>query len=370
VGGDDQPAQAHADQPHADQPHADQPHAAQPHAAQREPSQDAVERALALGPGDVAAARARLAGRVLETPVLRFPALDELAGAELWLKLENLQHVGAFKARGALLALTRLDPAARRRGVITYSSGNHAQALALAAREFGTTATIVMPVDAPAVKVGGVRALGAEVVFVGTTSDARRDAAYELAHSSGKPVVEPFDDEDVLLGQATATAELLETLDTRGVTLDALLVPTGGGGLLAGACLAATDRGLAIHPVEPAGCDSMGQSLRAGRRVRVGPAPSIADGLRTVMPGLRTFAIARRDAAAGIVVDDDAMAGALLDLLEHGKVLAEPSGAAGLAAALTRTVPGTPRRIGVIVTGGNVDPRLVTRLLADRHAAG
>ncbi len=350
MGGDDQPAQAHTDRD--------------------EPGRDAVERALSLGLADVAAARAALAGRVVETPVLRVPALDRRAGAELWLKLENLQHIGAFKARGALLALTRLDAAARGRGVITYSSGNHAQALALAARAFDTRATIVMPVDAPAVKVGGVRALGAEVVFVGTTSDARRAAAYELAHTHGKPVVEPFDDEDVLLGQATATAELLETLDSQGVSLDALLVPTGGGGLLAGACLAATGRGIAIHPVEPLGCDSMGQSLRADARLRVGPAPSIADGLRTVIPGVRTFAIARRDAASGIVVDDDAMAAAVLDLLEHGKVLAEPSGAAGLAAALNRTVPGTPRRIGVIVTGGNVDPLLVARLLADRHAAG
>lgn len=350
MGGDDQPAQAHT--------------------AADDPSRNAVERALTLGPADVTSARAALAERVVQTPVLRVPALDERAGAELWLKLENLQHVGAFKARGALLALTRLDAAARGRGVVTYSSGNHAQALALAARAFGTHATIVMPVDAPAVKVGGVRALGAEVVFVGTTSDARRDAAYELARTQGKPVVEPFDDEDVLLGQATATAELLDTLDTRGVALDALLVPTGGGGLLAGACLAASGRGIAIHPVEPVGCDSMGQSLRANRRLRVGPAPSIADGLRTVMPGLRTFAIARRDAAEGLVVDDQAMGAAVLDLLEHGKVLAEPSGAAGLAAALTRTVPGAPRRIGVIVTGGNVDPLLVARLLADRHAAG
>lgn len=325
--------------------------------------------ALALGPEDVAEARRELRGHVVETPVIRIPALDLQAGAELWLKLENLQRTGAFKARGALLALTRLGAERRRRGVVTFSSGNHAQALALAARQLGTHATIAMPVDAPAVKVRGVRALGAEVVFAGTTSEARREAAHAVASMRGATVIEPFDDRDVLVGQGTATAELLDQLDRTGVQLDALLVPTGGGGLLAGACLAARGRPLAIHPVEPLGCDSMGASLRAGRRVRVGPAASLADGLRTVCPGIRTFAIAQRDAALGLAVDDTALAAALVSLLEHGKVLAEPSGVAGLAAGLARSIPGAPRRVGVLITGGNVDLDLVARLLADQGNA-
>jgi threonine dehydratase len=310
-------------------------------------------------------AAARLAGQVVRTPAVRCPALDALAGAELWLKAECLQRVGAFKARGALHAAMRLDPAVRARGLITYSSGNHAQAVALAAREHGVRADIAMPVDAPRVKVAAVRALGANVVFAGTTSPERKEAALTIQRATGGALVEPFDDDDIIAGQGTATLELLEQVAeaTGGGALDALLVPVGGGGLVAGACLACEGAGVRVYAVEPVGCDAMGKSLAAGERVAVPPAPSLADGLRPVMVGARNFAIARERLAGALTVDDDAIGAALVRLLFAAKLLVEPSGAAALAAALGGALPGRPARVGVILSGGNVEPALVADLV-------
>lgn len=308
----------------------------------------------------------RLAGQVVATPALRCPALDARAGAELWLKAESLQRIGAFKARGALHAAGRLDPGVRARGLVTYSSGNHAQAVALAAKIHGVKATIAMPVDAPAVKVAGVRALGAEIVLAGTTSDERRAAALEVAAATGGAIVEPFDDPDVIAGQGTATLELCEQVAaaTGGGKLDALLVPVGGGGLIAGACLVGEALGVPVYAVEPTTCDAMGRSLRAGERVAVPPGPTLADGLRPVRVGALNFAIARRAVAGSYTVDDDAIGRALVGLLLHGKLLVEPSGAAALAAALAGGLRG---RVGVLLSGGNVAPATVSALLA-RHA--
>jgi threo-3-hydroxy-L-aspartate ammonia-lyase len=316
--------------------------------------------------GDVVAAAGRLAGRIRRTPVVRVGALDDAAGAELWLKCENLQEIGAFKARGALHAASRLTPAARARGLVTYSSGNHAQAVALAARRFGVSATIAMPIDAPAAKLRGVERLGAVIVRAGTTSTERRAAARSIVERTGAALIEPFDDDDVIAGQGTATLELLEAADEAGVTLDAVAVPVGGGGLIAGAALACDDTGVEVWAVEPAGADAMGQSLAAGERVEVAPATTLADGLKPVMVGDRNFAICRDRVAGAVTVDDREIGAALVGLLLHGKLLVEPSGAAALAAAL-RGLPGAPRRIGVILSGGNVDAALVTRLIAD-HA--
>jgi len=314
-----------------------------------------------MTPDDVRAARERIRGMVWQTPVLRCPALDELAGAELWLKAENLQRIGAFKARGAMHAVGLLDPALRARGVITYSSGNHAQAVALAAKAHGVQAHVAMPVDAPAIKMASVRALGAEVVLAGTTSAERREAALAIQARTGGAMVEPFDDEAIIAGQGTATLELLETVRAEGGGgLDALAVPVGGGGLVAGACVALA--------VEPVGCDAMGQSLARGERVTVEPAATLADGLKPVRVGERNFAIARARLAGALTVDDAEMGRALVLLLTLAKVLVEPSGAAALAAAL-RGLPGAPRRVGVILSGGNVEPALVSRLLAE-HGAG
>ena len=323
-----------------------------------------------LGPADVRAAAERIAGRVIHTPTLRLPRLDALAPApvELFLKAENMQRIGAFKARGAMHAIGRLEPEARARGVITFSSGNHAQAVALAAKSFGVPATIAMPIDAPKVKLAVVRELGAEVVMAGTTSEDRRKVAYELAARSGAAIIQPFDHPDIVCGQGTATAELLADA---GVELDALIVPVGGGGVLAGACVAARDHATQIYSVEPVGCDAMARSLAAGERVPVEPGPTLADGLKPVRVGALNFEIAKRRVRGSFTVDDDELGRALVQILARGKVLVEPSGAAGVAAALREAprlreelgVHTRPLRIGVMITGGNVDPALVAELL-------
>ncbi len=316
-------------------------------------------------PSDVRTAAARLCGKIVRTPVLRVPSIDAAAGAEVWIKAENLQRIGAFKARGALHAVGRLDPVIRARGVITYSSGNHAQAVALAAREYGISADIAMPVDAPAIKVAGVRELGANIVFAGTTSTERRAAAYAIATRTGGTLIEPFDDADIIAGQGTATLELLEDVaaQTNGGTLDALFVPVGGGGLIAGACLATAETATKVYSVEPVGCDAMARSLEAGKRVEVQPGPTIADGLKPALVGERNFRIAQKYVAGSFRVDDDEIRHALALLLFAGKVLAEPSGAAALAAVLRKELPEQPRRVGVIVSGGNVDPAVLMKAL-------
>jgi threonine dehydratase len=322
-----------------------------------------------LGGLEVSAVRAaavRLAGLVVRTPVVRHPALDAIAGCELWLKAENLQRIGAFKARGALHAASRLAPAQRERGLITYSSGNHAQAVALAAAHFGVRATIAMPTDAPKVKLAGVRALGAEIVLAGTTSSDRYTAALEIEAKTGGVIIPPYDDPHIIAGQGTATLELLEEVHAQtGGTLDALLVPVGGGGLVAGACLAAAPDRIAVHTVEPVGCDAMARSLSAGQRVAVAPAPTLADGLKPVEVGALNFAIAQHHVQGCMRVDDGELAVAMVTLLLHAKLLVEPSGAAALAAALRGGIPGTPGRVGVILSGGNVEPSLVARLLGE-----
>ncbi len=314
---------------------------------------------------DVLAARARLHGKVSLTPVLRVPRLDAIAGVELFLKAENLQRVGAFKARGAINAVLALPAAARAKGLVTFSSGNHGQAVALAARDAGVTAHVVMPEDAPAVKVEAVRALGGEVSFAGKTTDDRYRLAVSIAERTGATIIPPFDDANVIAGQGTATVELIEQAAELGAELDAVLVPVGGGGLLAGACLAA-----AGHPtkpkviaVEPATADAFGQSFAAKERVTIAPAATIADGLKPIRVGESNFAIAGRLVSHSVVVDDDAIGRALVELLMHGKILVEPSGACALAAALGRKLPAGVRRAGVILSGGNLAPAQLAKLI-------
>jgi threonine dehydratase len=312
---------------------------------------------------DVLAAAARLEGLVVRTPTIRSAALDELAGAELWLKAENLQLIGAFKARGAQHAVLLLPDDVRRRGVITYSSGNHAQAVALAASRHGVAADIFMPVDAPPIKVAVVRGLGARVTLVGTTSVERHQAALARARETGGAIIEPFDHPHTIAGQGTATLELLDDAARAGVRLDALVVPIGGGGLIAGACLAAAGSGVAIHGVEPVGCDSMGQSLRAGRLVPVPPAPTLADGLKPTCVGALPFAIARQHLASCDTVEDAELGRAVAALALRAKLVVEPSGAAPLARVL-RGLPGRPRRIGLLLSGGNIAPERLAELVA------
>lgn len=340
--------------------------------------------ASSLSRADVAAAAERLRGYVRPTPTLHFESLDALAGAELWLKAENMQFMGAFKARGAMHASSRLEPEARARGLITYSSGNHAQAVALAAHRFGVPAIIAMPEDAPQVKVDAVRALGARIEFAGTTSLHRKKRAFEIQAETGGVVIEPFDHEDIIAGQGTATLELLATVkEQTGGTLDAVIVPVGGGGLIAGACLACEGTDVRIYSAEPIGCDALARSLAAGERVPVEPGPTIADGLKPTLIGERNFAVASGRVSGSYTVSDEEIGRALVTLLIRGRVLVEPSGAAALAVALRRGLPeqspdqsgdqsgdrsgDQPVRIGVLLSGGNLAPALVSELI-ERHA--
>lgn len=315
---------------------------------------------------DVLVARERIAGRVLRTPVLTSPALDEGAGLQLFLKAENLQRIGAFKARGAMNAVLSTPAADRPRGFVTFSSGNHGQALALAGREVGAAVTVVMPETAPAVKVDSIRALGGTILFAGTTSDDRFRVAMRIVEETGATMIPPFDDARVIAGQGTATLELCEQLSERGVTLDAVLVPVGGGGLLAGACLAASGPRWSpkVIAVEPEAANAFQQSVERKERVAVTPGPTIADGLKPTMVGERNFAIASTLVSATLAVNEGAIGRAAIALLLDAKILAEPSGACALAAALERMLPAGLTSVGVILSGGNVAPEVLQTLLA------
>ena len=312
---------------------------------------------------EVRAAAALLRGIAHRTPVATSTTLDERCGASLFVKCENLQRMGAFKFRGAYNFLHSLSAAQRERGVVAFSSGNHAQGVALAARLLGMPATIVMPTDAPEVKVAATRGYGAEIVpYVRERAD--RDAiARELASERGAAVVPPFDDERIVAGAGTAALELLEEVPD----LDAVVVPTGGGGLLAGTALAAhgTDARIAVYGVEPEAGDDFARSLASGERVTIPVPRTIADGLQTTAPGEITFEIARREVAGIVTVSDDELREAMRLAFERMKLVIEPSGAAALAALMHGRIPALAgKRVGAIVTGGNVDPARYAALLA------
>ena len=306
-----------------------------------------------VGAEDVREAAAGLAGVAVRTPLRYVAPLDA------YLKLENLQPTGAFKLRGAYNAIRRLPDPARKRGVITYSSGNHGQAVAYAAQLVGTRAVVVMPETAPAVKVAGVKRWGGEVVFAGRTSEDRQREAEEIAAREGLVVVPPFDHRDIVAGQATVGLEIAEQLpDVRTV-----VVPVGGGGLIAGVVtgLAAAGSRATVWGVEPAGAPKLTRSLEAGRPVRLDRTASIADGLITLGVGGTPFAhlAAERARLAGVVlVDDDALREAVHFLWRECRLAVEPSGAATTAAVRCGAVhPVAPTVL--VVSGGNVDPALL-----------
>ncbi|GAP34428.1 threonine dehydratase, catabolic [Piscinibacter sakaiensis] len=313
---------------------------------------------------DVRAAAGRLAGQAHRTPVLRARSLDEQAGASFFFKCENLQRMGAFKFRGAFNALSRFDAAQRRAGVVAFSSGNHAQAIALSARLLGMPATIVMPKDAPASKVAATRGYGGQVVSYDRYTEDREQIGRTLAERHGYTLIPPYDHADVLSGQGTAALELLEEVGP----LDALFVPLGGGGLLSGTALAV--RALAprcrLYGVEPAAGNDGQQSFQSGRIVHIDTPQTIADGAQTQHLGDLTFAIIRRDVDDILTATDEELVDAMAELATRMKLLVEPTGALGLAAArrLAERFPGG--RIGVILSGGNVDLARWAALLAGR----
>jgi threonine dehydratase len=310
----------------------------------------------------IAAAAQRIAGRAHRTPVLRSRSVDAAAGAEVYLKAENLQRGGAFKFRGAMNRLLQLTAAERSRGVLAYSSGNHAQAVALAARELGIPADLVMPEDAPKSKLEAVRAFGGIVHLYDRARQKREELAAQLVSEQGRVLVPPFDDPDIIAGQGTAARELLAEVPD----LDALVTPVGGGGLMSGCALAAHAHNpkISLYGVEPETAADVKLSLERGQITGIPDNPTIADGLRTVQPGALTFPILQRHLTAVVTVSDGELITALRLLLLRAKTLVEPSGAAGLAAVLAHRLPAGYRKIGVVLSGGNCDAEALARYLA------
>jgi threonine dehydratase len=318
--------------------------------------------ALAVTFDDVARAAERLRGVAHRTPAITSATLDERTGAQVFLKAENLQRMGAFKFRGAYNRLVQLDPAARARGVVAFSSGNHAQGVALAAKLLGIPATIVMPTDAPAAKLAATRGYGAEVVLYDRFTMNRAEIAHALAAERGATLVPPYDDPAIIAGQGTTALELIEDVGP----LDVLLVCTGGGGLLSGCALAATklSPGIAVYGVEPEAGDDWVQSLARNERVTIPVPDTIADGMQTQSPGELTFPIVQALCAGVVTVSDDELRDAMRFAFERLKLVIEPSGVAGLAAALTGRVDVRGKRVGVTLSGGNVDAATFARLIA------
>jgi threonine dehydratase len=318
---------------------------------------------------DVGAAATWLSSRVVRTPVIRSAALDRIAGTRLWLKAENLQRCGSYKIRGAMRAVGRLAGEGRCSGVIAQSTGNHALAVATAASEYGLKATVVLPDDAPLTKIALAESAGAQVILAGTSVDDRLEVVERLRSSTGHAVVDAYDDFDVVAGQGTATLELIDEVNRQGAHLDAVVVPVGGGGGVAGAVLASEGKDIAVYGVEPVGCDSLASSLSRGERITVPPAATLADGLKPSCVGRLPFEIVRESIAGVVRVDDAAIGRALCLTLLHTKLLVEPSAAAGLAGAFEVASAGSYGDVGVVLTGGNVEPALIARLITEYGAA-
>lgn len=295
----------------------------------------------------------RIRGRVHRTPVITSRSFNEQAGLEVFFKCENLQRAGAFKIRGATNKIQSLSEEEKQRGVAAFSSGNHAQAVALASREAGVRAVIAMPDDAPKAKVEATRAYGAEIIFYDRLKQDRESVAIEIAEREGRVLVPPYDDYLILSGQGTCGLEFIEEVPD----LDCLLAPCSGGGLFAGVATAAR----AINPrircfaVEPDSADDTRQSFRKGERVSIPPPPTIADGLRVQTPGALTFPILQKTAEDVLTVSDEEIKETIRFFLFRMKLLVEPSGAAAAAAVLTGKLPKEIKRAGVIVSGGNID---------------
>lgn len=302
---------------------------------------------------DVASAAERIDGTAHRTPVITSRLLDAELGAEVFVKCENVQRMGAFKFRGAYNALSRFTADQRRRGVVAFSSGNHAQAVALSAALLDIPATIVMPLDAPTSKANATKGYGATVVTYDRYSEDREQIGQALADEHGLTLIPPYDHPDIIAGQGTAAKELFEQVDG----LDALLVPLGGGGLLSGSLLAAHELApqCLVHGVEPATGDDGRQSLQQGSIVHIDVPQTIADGAQTQHLGDLTFAIIKEHVAGVVTATDDEIIQSMRMFASRMKMVVEPTGCLGLAAARSGAVAVRGRRVGVLVSGGNID---------------
>ena len=319
--------------------------------------------ALPVAWDDVASAAARLEGVAHRTPVMTSGQFDALTGAKAFFKCENFQRMGAFKFRGAYNALSRLDPAARKAGVVAFSSGNHAQAVALAGRMLGVPRAIVMPADAPAVKIAATKGYGAEVILYDRASGEDREAmAARIARERGATLIPPFDHPHVIAGQGTAAKELIEETGP----LDWLFVCCGGAGLLSGCAIAANhlSPGVKVVGVEPAAGDDAARSFRTKTLVRVENPQTLADGARTNSLGALTFPLVLAHVHEFLTVTDEELVEAMRFLWERMKLVVEPTGALATAGVLSKRLPVAGSRVGIILSGGNVDLRAAAKLFA------
>jgi threo-3-hydroxy-L-aspartate ammonia-lyase len=307
-------------------------------------------------------ARERITPRIHRTPVVTSRQFNEVAGKEVFFKCENLQRAGAFKIRGATNKIRSLTDEEKSRGIVAFSSGNHAQAVALAGREAGVRVLVAMPEDAPKAKVAATRDYGAEIIFYDRHNEDRQKFAMDLAERERLVMVPPYDDYLILAGQATCGIELLEEVPD----LDCVLAPCSGGGLFAGVATAARaiNPRIRCFPVEPASADDTRQSFVKGERVGIPPPPTIADGLRVQMPGELTFPIVQQLAEDVLTVTDEEIIETLRFVLTRMKLLVETSGVTAAAAVMFKKLPPDVRRVGVVLSGGNIDPDLLAKLIA------
>jgi threo-3-hydroxy-L-aspartate ammonia-lyase len=306
-------------------------------------------------------AAGRIAGRVHRTPVMTSRSFNEAAGCDVFFKCENLQRAGAFKARGATNKILSLTEAEKRRGVIAVSSGNHAQAVALAAREAGVRAVVCVPNDAPKMKVAAARGYGADIRVFDRQKDDRDAFGREIAEREGLVMVPAYDDYFIMAGQGTCGLEFLEEIPD----LDVVLTPCSGGGLFAGVSTAAKSikPSLKCYAVEPESANDTQQSVAKGERVKIPPPPTIADGLRVQTPGALTFPLTRANADGVLTVSDEEIITTMRFMLFRTKLLIEASGVAAAAAVFNRKIPSDCRRVGVVLSGGNVDSELLSHIL-------
>ena len=315
-----------------------------------------------LGIDDVWAAARRLQNQTHRTPVITSQSWDDATGHRVFFKCESLQRAGSFKIRGALNKLSLLSAEERRRGVVAFSSGNHAQGVALAAKMVGTTAVICMPTDAPKLKRDATRGYGAEIVHYDRLKDDREALGRKIASETGRVLVPPFDDYAIMAGQGTVALELLTDVPS----LDALVAPVGGGGLLAGCSTVARSLfpGIQVFGVEPESGNDTYLSLQKGERITIAPPATIADGVRTTTPGALTFPVLQQNLTDLVLVSEDEILVAVRYLVFRVRVVVEPTGAVAAAAVLAGKLPlERGARIGVVLSGGNIDPDLLIRII-------